>query len=185
MTAEIVIMNKEAVALASDSAVTSIGRGGNKIFTSANKLFSLSKYNPVGVMVYGNAKIMDVPWEILVKAYRIQLDKKEFNNLEEYADDFVEYINNSRHLFPEDVQERYFKTAVESYFKIIKDEIKARIKSVIDSRNSVTEEEIVQIVSQVVEEHMNECRKAKSSPSAPENCRKLVIEKFGEFFNES
>jgi hypothetical protein len=40
MTAEIAIMNKEAIALASDSAVTMIGKPGQKIFTSANKLFS-------------------------------------------------------------------------------------------------------------------------------------------------
>ena len=66
MTAEIVIMNREAVALASDSAVTSISGSGSKIFTSANKLFSLSRYNPVGVMIHGNATLMGVPWEIEV-----------------------------------------------------------------------------------------------------------------------
>ncbi len=53
MTAEIAIMNKEAIALASDSAVTSIQENGQKIFTSANKLFSLSKYHPVGIMIFG------------------------------------------------------------------------------------------------------------------------------------
>jgi len=58
MTAEIAIMNKEAIAIAADSAVTL--REG-KIFTSANKIFSLSKYRPVGVMIYGNATFMGIP----------------------------------------------------------------------------------------------------------------------------
>jgi hypothetical protein len=44
MTVEIAILNKEAVALASDSAVTVRLPGGQKIFTSANKLFPLSNY---------------------------------------------------------------------------------------------------------------------------------------------
>ncbi len=51
MTAEIAIMNKQAIALASDSAVTMSQELGEKIKTSANKLFALSKYHPVGVMV--------------------------------------------------------------------------------------------------------------------------------------
>ena len=51
MTAEIAILNREAVALAADSAVTMIGSSGEKIFTSANKLFTLSKYHPVGIIV--------------------------------------------------------------------------------------------------------------------------------------
>ena len=39
MTAEIAILNKEAVALAADSAVAAHIGNGNKIFTSANKSF--------------------------------------------------------------------------------------------------------------------------------------------------
>jgi hypothetical protein len=77
MTAEIAIMNKEAVALATDSAVTK----EQKIFTSANKLFSLSKYYPVGIMVYGNASFMDIPWESIIKIYRKTLGEKKFDTL--------------------------------------------------------------------------------------------------------
>ena len=51
MTAEIAIMNKHAIALASDSAVTMSQEAGEKIKTSANKLFALSKYHPVGIMI--------------------------------------------------------------------------------------------------------------------------------------
>lgn len=42
MTSEVVIMNKEAIALAADSAVAGkFGETEEKIFTSANKLFNL------------------------------------------------------------------------------------------------------------------------------------------------
>jgi len=78
MTAEIAILNKEAIALAADSAVTmKAGEAGEKVFTSANKLFALSKYQPVGIMVYGSAEFMDVPWETIIKIYRKEtVDKK-------------------------------------------------------------------------------------------------------------
>jgi hypothetical protein len=50
MTAEVVAMNKEAVALAADSAVTLYG---SKIFNTANKMFMLAQGHSVGVMVLG------------------------------------------------------------------------------------------------------------------------------------
>ena len=55
MTAEIVIMNKLRVALAADSAVTVQTQTGQKIYNTVNKLFTLSKYEPVGIMVFGSA----------------------------------------------------------------------------------------------------------------------------------
>ena len=73
MTSEILIMNPQAVALAADSAVTLVQeriRGDlrerkHKIFTSANKIFTLSKYHPVGIMIYNNATCMGTPWETI------------------------------------------------------------------------------------------------------------------------
>ena len=51
-------VNKTAVALAADSAVTITNPKGQKIYNSMNKLFTLSKYHPVGVMIYGNGHLM-------------------------------------------------------------------------------------------------------------------------------
>lgn len=60
MTTEIVIMNKEAVALAADSALTT-GVGADKVFHSTQKLFPLGRCHPVGIMIYQNAEFMGVP----------------------------------------------------------------------------------------------------------------------------
>ena len=70
MTVEIAIMNLEAVALASDSAVTASAGDNKKIFASQNKLFALTDAAPVGVLVYGGAMFMSIPWETLIKEYR-------------------------------------------------------------------------------------------------------------------
>ena len=40
-----------------------------QLYNSANKLFSLSRVAPVGVIVYANAALMTVPIEIIVKQY--------------------------------------------------------------------------------------------------------------------
>ena len=90
MTTEIAIMNKHAVALAADSAVTS----GEKIFQSANKIFSLSKYHPVGIMVYSAASYCGIPWETIIKKYRKNIADNCFDTLGEYASDFLSYLKN-------------------------------------------------------------------------------------------
>ena len=77
MTAEVAILNKTAVALAADSAITF---SGNKIFNTGNKLFTLSKYQPIGIMIYGNAEFMGVPWETIIKFFREHLFHKSFPN---------------------------------------------------------------------------------------------------------
>lgn len=109
LTAEVAVMNRMAVALAADSAVT-IG-DGQKIYNSVNKLFMLSKYQPVGVMVHGNAELIGVPWESIIKTFRRELGKKQFDTLKEYGDCFLTYVNGNEFLFSEAIQEKH----VESY----------------------------------------------------------------------
>jgi hypothetical protein len=46
MTAQIAIMNKSSIALASDSAVTIDAPENRKTYNTINKLFTLSKYAP-------------------------------------------------------------------------------------------------------------------------------------------
>jgi hypothetical protein len=93
MTAEIGILNKTSVVLAADSAVT-VGRA-NKVFNNANKMFPLSKYEPIGIMVYNNASWMGIPYEIIIKSYTKNLAKKSFDTLVEYRDDFIKYIKEN------------------------------------------------------------------------------------------
>lgn len=92
MTAVVGILNKHAVAIAADSAVT-IGNGeGSKIFNKANKVFTLSKQHPVGIMIYNSASFMGVPWETIIKVYRKQLGETCFDTIDEYQRDFVAFL---------------------------------------------------------------------------------------------
>ena len=90
VSAGICIMNKNAIALAADSAVT-IGPH-LAIHNSANKLFALSKVAPVGAIIYSNAEVMGIPVEILIKQYKRDLGQKTFEFLEEYVNDFISYL---------------------------------------------------------------------------------------------
>lgn len=90
MTAEIGILNKQGVALAADSAVT-IGNGVGH-YDTANKVFGLSKYQPVAIMIYNNSSFMDCPMEIIIKEYRKRIKDDEYDTLEEYWTSFQKYL---------------------------------------------------------------------------------------------
>ena len=77
--------------MAADSAVTV---GKQKVFNTANKLFTLSKYRPVGIMVYGSAEFMGVPFETVIKTFRQQLGKKDYATVGGYANAFTRYLRS-------------------------------------------------------------------------------------------
>ncbi len=185
MTAEIVIMNKEAIALASDSAVTMTGKLGEKIFTSANKIFALSKYHPIGVMVYGNATFMGVPWEIIIKIYRNNLGKKKFNTLKEYAKGFITFLDNSNPLFPDSTQEEYLRSSIYAYFDFIKNSIKETVRAELYKKDEITDETTKQIVSDTIRKHYENFGKINNIPSIPKSFNKSIIDKYGKIINKT
>lgn len=91
MTSEVVILNRGAVAIAADSAV-SMGELGSKIYNTANKLFPLSTVEPVAVMVYGVGSFCSLPWETVIKEHRRELGETTLGTVEDYATSLVEYL---------------------------------------------------------------------------------------------
>ena len=91
MTAEVAILNRSAVALAADSAVT-LGLSDPKVYNTANKLFALSITEPVAIMIYGAASLGPIPWETVIKEYRRELGTTVFDTVDEYASHFIKHL---------------------------------------------------------------------------------------------
>ncbi len=184
MTAEIAIMNKTAVALATDSAVTIEQQEDKKIYNSANKLFSLSKYHPVGIMLYGSADFMGIPWETIIKIYRNKLGKQKFDTLKEYADNFVDFLDNGNPLFPDYEQEKYLRGTIFGYFYQIKEEIFEEVRSTIGDEGRIEDSQIEQITSDVIERHHDHWNTFDLLPSIPKTHTKDIINKYGSIIDE-
>jgi hypothetical protein len=112
MTCEVAVMNKRGIALAADSAVT-LGNG-KKIYHTAEKLLSLSPSIPVAIMTFGAADMMNVPWETVVKIYAQKLGNRTFDTLDQYAKDFLSFIEGATSLFPPEDQKHRVKGVVEA-----------------------------------------------------------------------
>ncbi len=155
MTAEVLIITKMAVALAADSAATISSRalGKAKTYNSANKLFALSKNCPVGIMVYGNSQIMNVPLEIIIKIYREKLGNRYFKTLKEYYNDFIYFLEN---FFTVNDQLDYLQKVAFEIFEYIREEIQKKVlKKIEEDAEELLEEEVekinLEISDQVIE----------------------------------
>jgi hypothetical protein len=150
MTAEIVIMNRIGIALAADSAVT---LGIEKIYTSADKLFQLSEISPVGIMVYGNADLIGVPWETIIKLFRKKLGNQVFEELSEYAKEFCKFICDENILAP-DLQRRFVDEFAGSYFTFFREDLlRLRLAEAMQEKE-VSEDEIAGIIVELVDQEL-------------------------------
>jgi len=152
MTAEIAMLNREGVALAADSAVTFRTSAGLKVLPSANKIFTVSKFHPVGAMVYGNALLMGAPWELLIKSYRQHLGTRRFARLEDYAADLIGYLAGSRTLFPEPEQDAYVLNTAHGNCEDILREILKAVGAAISANKQVTEAEILRLARDAIQQ---------------------------------
>lgn len=116
MTAIVGVMNKHAVALAADSAVTITSYNGRKVLNTANKIFNISKYEPVGLMVYSNASFMGTPWDLIVKLYRKKLNDKKFDFLSEYVNDFIKFVKDNTFFCTENQQKEILFNKMQGYY---------------------------------------------------------------------
>lgn len=127
MTAEIGVLNRYGVALAADSAVT-IGNGSKiKVLNTANKLFNLSQYEPVGIMVYGNGDYLHMPWEVIVKEYRKKLERKKFDTVKEYCNDFFKYLFDNEQINSKDSQKKFVESLFVERLNIILDRVNGKL----------------------------------------------------------
>lgn len=94
MTAIVGIINRQGVAFAADSAATYTTDGMVKVSNTANKVFSLSRKQPIGMALYNNADFHGIPWEVIFKRYRDDyLKNRSFPKLTDYIEDFWHFLS--------------------------------------------------------------------------------------------
>ncbi|MFN8191852.1 MAG: hypothetical protein U0R78_15710 [Nocardioidaceae bacterium] len=152
MTTEIAILNRSAVALAADSAVTVSGRGGIKVYDGVNKLFELVRGRPVGVMIYNSADLSLRPWETIIKSYREERKLCSFPTLDEYVSDFKEFIQTHAALFSRRQQREALASLIDSDLSMVRAYIGRAILAKVRSGNAPTTQQVSRIVNREVRE---------------------------------
>jgi hypothetical protein len=173
MTAVVGILNKQGIAIAADSAVTVSGTNNRKVYNSANKIFTLSKYCPVSVAIYNNAQFMGIPWEILIKEYRKQLGKNSFNTLSEYKDDFFNWLKENKYFTKqEDVENNAFN----DFMAFIQAVINDANKKYQDFKNNF-QDNLIDFLDNYIKNEIPRHAKVDSLKDTDENYLKKILEK--------
>jgi len=183
MTAEIVIMNREAIAIAADSAVTLTIEKDQKTFQSANKIFKLSRYHPVAIMISGNTNLLRVPWETIIKVYRRELGTMEFDFLKEYAYNFIDFLNKRNSFFEEKEQEYHVYKTIYSYYNKIKEEIEENVEDVLGVNEEITDAEIKRIIANNIKRHYDNFKELELPPTITKNHLKKLKGKYKEMID--
>lgn len=130
MTAEVAVMNRLAVALAADSAVT-ISRGEtSKVFPNENKIFELSSHRPVGLMTYHSTQFFGVPWEIIAKDFRRARPHLSCPDLLGWVQEFKDFVMQS-FCPPDQAQQCFVKKLIKDAFLQVNERFQERQFSVL------------------------------------------------------
>lgn len=144
MTTEIAVMNKQAIALAADSAVSTY----NKIFQSANKIFSLSKCAPVAIMIYNKSDFCGVPWESVIKNFRRKIKNKKFSKLSDYSDKFIEYLLSDE-IVSKNIHDNksFFHISILNFSDSILNDINKNVETFSNENGGISDEDIPRIIN--------------------------------------
>ncbi len=173
MTAVVGILNKQGVAIAADSAVTINGLHNRKVYNSANKIFTLSKYHPVGIAIYNNAQFMGIPWETLIKEFRRHIGDKHFPKLEDYKNHFFDWLAQNRYFIEEANGDILFSDFLSFIQAILNDSLRNKNNSKDNLEGS-----LIEVLNQYISEEIPKHSKIKSLIGLKVDNVKMVLKTY-------
>ena len=180
-------MNKSAIAMASDSAVTITARSDNKskIYNTINKLFTLSKFAPVGVMIFGNSEFMQTPWETIIKLYRQRLGSETFKTIDDYAKHFIEFLYESTDLFPNEIRDQDLRFNSAVFLYALLNDINMGVENLFKNNEQVSETDIKRITDKAISTHLSFIRSAPLLKHIDPSTPKEILENHrAEFYSQ-
>ena len=179
MTAEVAILNRSAVALAADSIVTLTGPNGSRTYDSAEKIFELSRYQPIGLMIYHNSEFANAPLEIVARRFRETLTSGQFASLVQVWPAFEEFLLG----FPRDVADEcsHLVSMLDGEFRSLRSsQVNEMLRQLAESRKSEQKHDANRFCLKVVKERRKELRQERSSKFLAEKTLAEFTERYGD-----
>jgi hypothetical protein len=143
VTSEVLILNKRAIVIGADSAVTTSGGEHPRYSKSANKIFELSKHGNVASAIYGSAAVDTVPWEVALKLFRAHLDGAKFATLSEYGAALFAYLNSNNKLFPATKRKEWIANQFDNAIKLVLQEAQGIENGIFDASVSANDRAVM------------------------------------------
>jgi len=163
MTTEVAILNRQAVAIASDSASTAIDEYGRPIYSTAHKIFPLSQTEPVAIMIYGSAAFMGIPWETIIKIFRDRLGNTVYANLQEYGQSFLEFIRREKSFSPKEIQDRYVEDNLFAYMDALRSYVHQSIDYHFTFEEELDTQQLKELVADMIDKELDRWKAGTTS----------------------
>jgi hypothetical protein len=133
MTSEVVLLNKDAIVIAADSAVT-VGRDPHPRYSkSANKIFDGSTCGNLAIAIFSGAEIDGVPWELAVKQFRAaDSTTPQRPTVKDYVPALIQFLQCNPSMFPAEWLEQRLKDKLAIAAMQVADDAKKRNSSLED-----------------------------------------------------
>jgi hypothetical protein len=188
MTAEVTVMNRQAIALAADSAVTvTTGQGSSKAWPSVTKIFGLPDPHSVGLMMYGSMGLHRVPWETIIKQFSRTLPATTYPRLQDYNTAFLRYLRSQKALRPSDEQELYVYTKLVMEYLDLRKDIDDAIESALAQASGGTLRPADQrtIIAGIIDAWGKELRGRPRLTRLPRDFRARFSRTYGKYVREA
>lgn len=119
MTSEVLIMNRQGVALAADSAVTTRSGGSALVTMEAEKVFEIGQ--SIGLMVYNRGDLVGRSWSQIAHAFHSHNGGRAYGSVQEAADGLFAFMQSNQDLFPPQEAQAEFSGLVGYLFAIVVD----------------------------------------------------------------
>lgn len=124
MTAQIVVTNKYAAAIASDSSMTVMaGSEARRTFATADKIFPLGAPHRLAVMHSGATDLLGVPYAVMVAEWRNFLEPRGLATVADYARSFQDWLESHPEHLPETQQKAFFGWMVRDFYLVVRADI--------------------------------------------------------------
>ena len=149
MTAQIVLLNQRAAAVASDSALT-FGAETKRTYDTVTKIVEVGPDHAVVVMSAGCALVMNVMWDIVIGAWSRTL-VAPLATLGDYVESFLAWVRDDKQLFDEAAQSDLYEWLVRDMFLVVRRDILARLADNELSELPWDHTDVMGVVNDVVE----------------------------------
>lgn len=140
MTTEILMLNKDGVVVAADSAVTTGQKPHPRYSKTANKIFDLVHTGTVALTIFASAEIDRVPWQLAVKEFRkFNASNEQLEKLEDYPESLISFLEENKLLFPDEVIEGTLSAALLSAAVVVLNRAKFLNPQVVDVQLAMQE----------------------------------------------
>jgi hypothetical protein len=101
-------------------------------------------------MIYNNAEIMSTPWETVISLYRDATRGRSLDTVQDYAEDFMNFISGNPDLFPADHQDTEFFKHLAVVYTVIAEDFEAQVRKIAEANGARVKEHLSSIFEFVV-----------------------------------